>query len=69
MACWVLSDSSCNHYHTMQDPPGWTIEDTSSNGTFINGRKIDKNKPEPIKAGDVITLAHAESVAAPNAVV
>eukprot|EP00891_Asterochloris_glomerata_P002090 jgi/Astpho2/2090/fgenesh1_pg.00038_%23_159_t len=52
-----------------QDPQGWTIEDTSSNGTFINGRKINKNQPEPIKAGDVITLAHAESVAAPNAIV
>lgn len=34
------------------------IYDTSSNGTFVNGEKVEKPAGKPIKRGDVINFAH-----------
>lgn len=36
------------------------IVDTSTNGTYLNSNKLEKNKAYPIKAGDVIRVAHIE---------
>lgn len=34
----------------------WFIEDCSSNGTALFGRKLERNKPHPLAPGDVYTL-------------
>ena len=41
---------------------GWEyfLEDTSSNGTFCNGKKIGKNKKISLKNGDEITLLRSD---------
>lgn len=33
------------------------VEDTSTNGTFINGVRIGKNKIQPLKIGDHLALS------------
>lgn len=35
-----------------------TIYDTSSNGTYVNGEKVEKPKGTPVKRGDQINFAH-----------
>ncbi len=38
------------------------IYDTSSNGTFVNGERIKKPLPHPLKKGDVVNFAHVEDL-------
>ncbi|MDR2179109.1 MAG: FHA domain-containing protein [Synergistaceae bacterium] len=39
---------------------GWQIEDLqSTNGTWINGRRLDPGQPCPLKTGDVVALSLA----------
>jgi len=38
------------------------IYDTSSNGTFVNGERIKKPSPYPLKKGDVVNFAHVEDL-------
>ena len=40
-----------------QDPPGYWIEDTSTNGTLINGNRIPKGSSAPVKEGDRVQLS------------
>ena len=39
------------------------IEDNSTNGTYVNGKQIDKFKPVTVKKGDTITLAYGKDAA------
>ncbi len=49
------------HAKLLQTESGWQIEDIgSSNGTFLNGNKIEQHKPTDIKIGDVIRFADVE---------
>lgn len=49
------------HAKLLQTECGWQIEDVgSSNGTFLNGNEIERNKPTDIKIGDVIKFADVE---------
>lgn len=36
--------------------PGFQITDVSGNGTFLNGKKMQKNRPVPLQNGDKITI-------------
>ncbi len=36
---------------------GYEIMDTSTNGTYLNGKRIEKNKPIQLKDGDTIAIA------------
>ncbi len=33
------------------------IQDASSNGTFVNGRRLERNRPERLRDGDTVTFA------------
>lgn len=41
----------------LQDPPGYWIEDTSTNGTLINGDRIPKGTSAPLKEEDRVQLS------------
>lgn len=41
----------------LQDPSGYWIEDTSTNGTLVNGERITKGSSVPVKEGDVVQLS------------
>jgi hypothetical protein len=45
-----------------KDPAGWgfTICDTSSNGTLVNGHKLTKDVPEKLPSGSVIVLKNTQ---------
>ena len=41
----------------LQDPAGYWIEDTSTNGTLVNGARIAKGTSVPVKEGDRVQLS------------
>lgn len=41
----------------LQDPAGYWIEDTSTNGTLVNGARIAKGTSVPVKEGDSVQLS------------
>jgi type VI secretion system FHA domain protein len=53
---WVLEDSYVSGHHAVirYANGGYSIEDTSSNGTFLNSpeNRLAKNRPHPLKSGD-----------------
>jgi len=56
----ILQYISRSHFAIYRDPRGrFYIEDVGSkNGTLLNGRPIKGLKPQPLKDGDIITVAH-----------
>ena len=36
------------------------VRDCSSNGTWINGERLDKQQPRPLRSGDLVELAAEE---------
>lgn len=55
----VVPDSSVSktHAHLIQTPDGWSLVDHgSTNGTYINGSKVEAGVPQPLKGGDILTI-------------
>ena len=58
--CPLYCSTAENHIARLtflQDPPGYWIEDTSTNGTLINGDRIPKGSSAPVKEGDRVQLS------------
>lgn len=57
--CHYISGTHAQLAYTVQT--GWTIADRgSSNGTFVNGRKLAPNESSPLRNGDRVVLANVE---------
>jgi hypothetical protein len=39
----------------------WSVKDTSTNGTFINGKCVGKDKTAVLKPGDRLSLSYLGS--------
>ncbi len=55
----VLDDTNVSRKHAEVRPSGgsWTVRDLgSTNGVKVNGRRLDPNRPQSLKRGDVIEL-------------
>jgi len=55
---WVLPDPYISSHHARIRCKGNTfyIEDTSTNGVFINQSRLTKNQPQPLAQGDCISI-------------
>ena len=52
---------SGHHARLIQIGDVWKIEDVgSSYGTFLNGKELERNKPERIQVGDIVKFANIE---------
>ena len=49
------------HCQLVPSPNGWTLTDYSTNGTWINGKKMNPFQAYPLKHGDVFYLASLEN--------
>ncbi len=61
----VLKDlaSSSRHAQIVNDAGGWMLEDRGSlNGTFVNGRQLEKSQRTPIAPGDRVLIGSTEIV-------
>ncbi len=47
---------SRRHAALQRTADGWSIIDLSRNGTFVNGIRIDQQRPQPLNAGDRLTI-------------
>ena len=57
---YVLNKAGVSRYHMKIDKEGeqYTISDLgSTNGTYINGKKLDSYRPQPVRRGDEIRIA------------
>lgn len=51
------------HMRILEELDVYFIEDlNSTNGTFINGEKLEAHKPQPISAGDKLTIANMDFI-------
>ena len=51
------------HMRIMEELDDYLIEDlNSTNGTFLNGEKLEGHKPHPIEAGDKVTIANIDFI-------
>lgn len=59
----VLSDfgASRDHSRIEQDGGNWRLVDLgAANGTYLNGRRLSANSPEPLEPGDEIQIGRAK---------
>ncbi|ORX70497.1 Pkinase-domain-containing protein, partial [Linderina pennispora] len=54
-----ISNHHCLIYRVSSSPPRVYLEDTSTNGTFVNGRRVGKSKPVELRDGDEIQLVRS----------
>jgi len=47
---------SRRHAALQRTPEGWTVVDLSRNGTFLNGVRIEQQRPQRLNAGDRLTV-------------
>jgi ABC-type sugar transport system ATPase subunit len=55
----IISDSNVSKYHAtvqFKNGIGYITDTNSSNGTFINGKRIEPNRPVKLKNNDIIVL-------------
>lgn len=61
---WMLPDPervlSKRHCQLALHDGGWTVTDTSSNGTLLNGNTLDPDAPHVMRSGDRLTLGAYE---------
>lgn len=55
---------SSQHFAVAATDAGLAVIDKSTNGTFLNGRRLAKGRPEPVAHGDIITLVVPSASAA-----
>jgi len=48
-------------------PPGFEVEDRSTNGTYVNDTKIGKNQSLPLRHGDILALTKMDPAGAKEA--
>jgi len=48
---------SRQHFEIRREGPAYVIVDRSSAGTVLNGQRLEKNQPHPLRAGDQVTVA------------
>jgi hypothetical protein len=61
----VLDDVNVSRKHAEVRPSGgsWIVRDLgSTNGVKVNGRRLDPNRPQSIKPGDVIELGTSRAI-------
>jgi hypothetical protein len=61
----VLDDANVSRKHAEVRPSGgsWIVRDLgSTNGVKVNGRRVDPNRPQSIKPGDVIELGTSRAI-------
>jgi Protein of unknown function (DUF3662)/FHA domain len=61
----VLDDANVSRKHAEVRPSGgsWIVRDLgSTNGVKVNGRRLDPNRPQSIKPGDVIELGTSRAI-------
>jgi hypothetical protein len=61
----VLDDANVSRKHAEVRPSGgsWIVRDLgSTNGIKVNGRRVDPNRPQSIKPGDVIELGTSRAI-------
>jgi len=51
---------SSKHFKIFLEANQVFIEDNSSNGTYVDGRKLTKGIKEPLKNGDLVTFFSAK---------
>lgn len=54
-----IQDSSLSKTHArlLSNGSGWSLVDSNStNGTYVNGMKVEAGLPQPLKGGDIVTL-------------
>lgn len=54
-----IQDSSLSKSHArmLDNGAGWSLMDLgSTNGTYVNGMKVEVGVPQPLKGGDIVTL-------------
>jgi hypothetical protein len=65
----VLDDANVSRKHAEVRPSGgsWIVRDLgSTNGVKVNGRRLDPNRPQSIKPGDVIELGTSRAIFEPE---
>jgi hypothetical protein len=61
----VLDDANVSRKHAEVRPSGgsWIVRDLgSTNGIKVNGKRVDPNRPQSIKPGDVIELGTSRAI-------
>ncbi|KAJ1943001.1 serine/threonine protein kinase, partial [Linderina macrospora] len=56
-----ISNHHCLLYRVTSNPPRVYLEDTSTNGTFVNGRRVGKTRSVELRDGDEIQLVRYQA--------
>lgn len=62
-ANYIINNVSISRFHAKivcQNGQYYVIDNESTNGTYVNGRRIEPNIPAGIKSGDLLRLANEE---------
>ncbi|KAK9799026.1 hypothetical protein WJX73_008920 [Symbiochloris irregularis] len=54
-----VSGNHCRLYTDPADPSKWLIEDTSTNGTHLNKKRLQRSRPTPLVPGDTVCISAA----------
>jgi len=64
-AFWVIDDPLISRYHLSIRYQAiadlYMVTDYSENGTYIDGNRLEKGMPTPVKAGTILSLANGEN--------
>ena len=61
----MLDDANVSRKHAEVRPSGgsWIVRDLgSTNGVKVNGKRVDPDRPQSIKPGDVIELGTSRAI-------
>ena len=61
----VIDEGSVSKFHATftKDADGrWALTDKSSNGTVLDGAKLSKDKPVPLRSGAALSIGHSIEV-------
>jgi hypothetical protein len=57
----VLAADAVSKFHAsfVETPTGWTITDASTNGTWLDGERLEARRPAPLRPGALVDLSRA----------